>query len=277
MFDNCTNGARNDNAQTLTSQGIKIMANQNQTNMAEGHALLKQLEAAQEQLTAQRAHARAESERARIRVERFLANHHTALTVLAAAFDELPFGKFSTYVTDLHVLRVDVAEFKLGFAYRPPELVAEDVQANFCGKVLTEEGRRDNESALSSIAASAQKYFESHLTCGHEWPNDSEYALVYNVSTWPMGWDKTSNIEFFADLGALRTKIAGLDDWQLCEDNYVAYQAYRWDLGPEKFEAGQDVSNLAPTQVERDLVAERNRAPIRRGPAAWPFDHSQTE
>lgn len=87
---------------------------------------------------------------------------------------------------------------------------------------------------MLNVQAAAQAYIDSHKTGGKVWPNDAEFAVCYYLSTWPMGWLRESSMEFFTCRADLDTWIADKCEWAKCEDNYVAYQVYEWDLGPNK-------------------------------------------
>jgi hypothetical protein len=98
----------------------------------------------------------------------------------------------------------------------------------------------------------AVKYLESHQTGGKNWPLDAEYAVKYNMSTWPLGWQKEANVEFFPTLEALEAWKAVKHDWALCEDNYVAYTVYEWDLSPNvRADLSHDQGNVGLTYKER--------------------------
>lgn len=84
----------------------------------------------------------------------------------------------------------------------------------------------------ADIGKFVSAHIDSHKTNGREWPYDAEFCVVYATSTWPCGWDKEPYIKFFNNRGALDTWIAEQLDWATLEDNYVAFQAFEWDLGP---------------------------------------------
>lgn len=87
---------------------------------------------------------------------------------------------------------------------------------------------------VSPLVAAIERYRGAHMTGGQHWPADAQFAVVYNHSTWPCGWEKESLVKFFVNEADLHSWIADQRDWAKCEDNYVAYQVYEWDLGPQR-------------------------------------------
>ena len=85
------------------------------------------------------------------------------------------------------------------------------------------------EPSLPSILT---RHIDSHQTAGVDWPASATHAVVYRVSTWPMGWSRETSISFFDSESQLNDWIQKYNEWSRLEDNYVAYQAYVWDLGP---------------------------------------------
>ena len=86
---------------------------------------------------------------------------------------------------------------------------------------------------LQQIRGCLTRHIESHSTLGQPWPNDATHAVVYRLSTWPVGWEKESTVTFFTSLDMFKAWLAEKQEWAKCEDNYVAYQGYEWDLGPK--------------------------------------------
>jgi len=83
------------------------------------------------------------------------------------------------------------------------------------------------------IDSMGRSYAESHLTNGEKWPDDAEFALVTRFHAWPIGWAKEKRVEFFNDREGMDRAVALCKHFAELEDNYVAYQGYKWDLGPE--------------------------------------------
>lgn len=95
-------------------------------------------------------------------------------------------------------------------------------------------------------------HVEAHQTGGKDWPLDAEYAVKYNMSTWPCGWMKEASVEFFKSLDDLNAWIAHKHEWARCEDNYVAFTVYEWDLGPTlRTDLSHDQGNVGLTYEER--------------------------
>ena len=87
-----------------------------------------------------------------------------------------------------------------------------------------------NAVLTSQLAA----HIDSHQTAGHAWPCNSSHAIVYKYSTWPCGWEKETTISFFTSEKGVEEWVHHQTEWARCEDNYVAFQVYFWDLGPSK-------------------------------------------
>lgn len=99
------------------------------------------------------------------------------------------------------------------------------------------------------------KHLEAHRTGGKDWPTDAVFAVKYNMSTWPLGWQKEAYVEFFPTLEALEAWKAAKHDWALCEDNYVAYTVYEWDLGPNvRADLSHDQGNVGSTYEEKQAA-----------------------
>lgn len=128
----------------------------------------------------------------------------------------------------------------------------------------TYEPHNPHAAATKLVVDALAKHVAGHTTGGHDWPAAATHALLYNVSTWPMGWCKESCIDFFTDIEDLRKKIEELNEWSKCEDNYIAYQAYEWDLGPIAFESGYDTAHVYPTIKERDALSAQRIANAKR-------------
>lgn len=88
------------------------------------------------------------------------------------------------------------------------------------------------DAAIKEIARRLKVHADAHQTCGRDWPGDAEFCVVYRTSTWPIGWDKESSVAFFRSSDDLNKWIQSKFVWTECEDNYFAFQAYQWDLGP---------------------------------------------
>lgn len=91
-----------------------------------------------------------------------------------------------------------------------------------------------------------QNHIDSHQTNGVDWPAWAFHAVVYAHSTWPCGWEKEPTIRFFADELTVQAWLWEKNDWATLEDNYFAYRAYDWDLGPvpSKQFAGSNEGNI---------------------------------
>lgn len=90
-----------------------------------------------------------------------------------------------------------------------------------------------------------QKHIDSHQTAGHVWPDDAAFALRYRYHTWPCGWDREAHVQFFETRSQLDSKVQLLKEFAELEDNFVAYQAYEWDLGPKAVpEVAVNLGNL---------------------------------
>lgn len=88
----------------------------------------------------------------------------------------------------------------------------------------------DFPSALFKVA---RGYMDSHLTRGFLWPDEAEFCVEYNLSTWPCGYMHDTFIEFFDSQAELDLWLAKKVEWAKYEDNYVARRVWRWDLGPQ--------------------------------------------
>lgn len=84
----------------------------------------------------------------------------------------------------------------------------------------------------TDMVQAVNRHIDNHTTNGVDWPYDAEFCVVYDLSTWPCGWSKEPYICFFSDRQELDDWIAAKMDWATLEDNYVAFKAYEWDLGP---------------------------------------------
>jgi hypothetical protein len=105
---------------------------------------------------------------------------------------------------------------------------------------------------VSPLMAQIQRHLDSHMTGGKDWPADAEFAVVYNHSTWPCGWGDESHVEFFTSEDDMQKWVARQHDWAKCEDNYVAYQVYEWDLGPQRrYDLAFCTGNLCMTYQEK--------------------------
>ena len=92
---------------------------------------------------------------------------------------------------------------------------------------------RHNQNVETAVALNLVDHVKSHQTYGKDWPADAVYALVYRLSTWPVGEDKDDTVAFFANAGELQTKVRELDEWaQLEDNNWRLVDLYMWDLGP---------------------------------------------
>ena len=88
------------------------------------------------------------------------------------------------------------------------------------------------QNMLNNVLA---EHVAHHQTCGKDWPADARYALVYRLSTWPVGEDKEDTVAFFTDAKELQTKVKELDHWAQLENNaWRLVDLFMWDLGPER-------------------------------------------
>jgi len=117
-----------------------------------------------------------------------------------------------------------------------------------------------NEQPLNQITAALAQHIDSHQTAGHTWPDSAEFAVVFSHTTWPLGWDKESDVKFFDSRKELDAWIARKKDWAMLEDNDYAFQAYKWDLGPELMEGlCHNTSHLRMTyeqKVKAGIIAQ---------------------
>lgn len=88
------------------------------------------------------------------------------------------------------------------------------------------------QAQTSTLLRSLRKHVDVHQTNQVSWPDDAAFCVVYNMSTWPCGWTNDLYIRFFVEQDGLDEWIKNMEDWSLCEDNYFAFQAHEWDLGP---------------------------------------------
>lgn len=96
------------------------------------------------------------------------------------------------------------------------------------------------------------KHIASHTTAAVAWPDDAEFCVVYNTSTWPCGWGKEAHVEFFKSQQELNAWVGKMRKWSRLEDNYYAFQAYRWDLGPRAIQGfACNTGNLGWTYEQR--------------------------
>ena len=94
---------------------------------------------------------------------------------------------------------------------------------------------RHNQNVETAVALNLVDHVKSHQTCGKDWPADARYALVYRLSTWPVGEDKEDTVAFFTDAKELQTKVKELDHWAQLENNaWRLVDLFMWDLGPER-------------------------------------------
>lgn len=84
----------------------------------------------------------------------------------------------------------------------------------------------------TSIMAALKAHIESHHTNGTAWPDDAVFAVVSRCSTWPCGWSDTSHVDFFDSRETMDKWMETQIGWAKCEDNYIAWMVYEWDLGP---------------------------------------------
>ena len=98
----------------------------------------------------------------------------------------------------------------------------------------TEEGDLTMQfETTEKLLAMQDRFAKAHQTGGKDWPVDAVYALVYRLSTWPVGEDREDTVAFFANAGELQAKVKELDAWAQLEDNFWRLvDLYMWDLGP---------------------------------------------
>lgn len=85
----------------------------------------------------------------------------------------------------------------------------------------------------ATLASIIEAHINSHLVAGHEWPDDAQYAVTYELRTWPCGWDTHTNVKFFPNAYELRAWYDSMNNWARLEDNDYRYVIYMWDLGPQ--------------------------------------------
>ena len=86
---------------------------------------------------------------------------------------------------------------------------------------------------VSNIANTIiERALESGRLLGVNWPSEYEFAVVMTHSTWPCGWSNQYSVSFFETEEEMIATFANSAEWELCEDNYFARRAYRWDWGP---------------------------------------------
>lgn len=105
---------------------------------------------------------------------------------------------------------------------------------------------------LNTLKYILTQQLESHQTGGNIWPDDAVFSVVYNLSTWPVGWDRRSNVKFFTSRGDFDNWLNELHEWEKKENNHFAFQAYTWDLGPIQTLENQNTGNLTMTWSEWD-------------------------
>jgi hypothetical protein len=90
---------------------------------------------------------------------------------------------------------------------------------------------------------------ESGRLLGVTWPVDKEFAVVMTHSTWPCGWSNQYMISFFDTEEEMTATFANTEEWALCEDNYFARRAYRWDWGPVEMPEHSHDAYRIPTKL----------------------------
>jgi len=89
---------------------------------------------------------------------------------------------------------------------------------------------------MASLLERIETHVKNHTTAGYQWPDNAKYAVHYNTSTWPVGWDKESTVKFFTSREELDGWFAEMQKWAELEDNYFCARAYVWDLGPNRMQ-----------------------------------------
>lgn len=114
---------------------------------------------------------------------------------------------------------------------------------------------------MNQLTIAIRNHLDAHRTRGYDWPADAEFALVVRFSAWPVGWQPLAGVTFHTCRADFDKAVQRHLEFAKLEDNHVAYQGYKWELGPVKMpDVARDTEQLfAQTWAEYDAwMAARN-------------------